>query len=91
MPPRRHPTDKLIEELPVLPPIKKGQRSRRSRTHAFSDAKALATAIEQNKSRKVSQFKAMVEGSRAQGSLGGKRHRKTAKRRRAKKSCGFFW
>lgn len=93
MQPRRHPTDKLMQILPVLPSIKKGQRSRRSRTHAFTDAKALAHAIQENKnkSRKASQLRGAVAESRAQGSLGGKRHRKTMKYRRTKKSCGFFW
>jgi hypothetical protein len=90
MGPRIHPSSiRITNLLKPLPNIKKGQR--RSRMHALEDAKALSKAIENNKSRKASQLRAAVNESRAQESLGGKRNRKTAKRRRAKKSCGWFW
>jgi hypothetical protein len=82
----------------VLPPIeakasspKKGQRLSRSQSRILRrglDAAEFEKFI--NKGKK-SKLRAEVNKSRAQGSLGGKRYRKTMKRRRAKKSCGWFW
>lgn len=98
MPPRRHPSDKLIKKLKVLPPIdtqesspKKGQRLSRSQSRILRrglDAEAFKTFINKGKTSKL---RAAIEKSRAQELLGGKRHRKTAKRRRSKKSRGWFW
>lgn len=99
MQPRRHPSDKLIKQLEVVPPIDpqkssptKRQRLSRSQIRILRrglDAEAFKTFIKKGKTS-TSKLRTAIEESRAQESLGGKSHRKTAKSRRAKKSRGWF-
>jgi hypothetical protein len=89
-----------MKGLMVLPPIdpqtsspKKGPRLSRSQIRILRrglDSDGFRNAIKSRKDS-TSKLRGAVAESRAQESLGGKRNRKTAKRRRAKKSCGFFW
>ena len=98
MPYRKHPSHIPMKRLKVLPPIepkasspKKGQRLTRSQSRILRrglDEEAFKTYINIGKTSKL---RAAVNESRAQESSGGKRNRKTAKRRRTKKSCGWFW
>jgi len=92
---RRQPSAININGLKKLPPInsqgeyKKGQRLSRSQSRILRrglDAEEFKKVI---KSRKASRLRDAVDAARGE-SMGGKRHRKTAKRRRAKKSCGWF-
>lgn len=73
---------------------KRSRESRKSSSHKKEPMTAAQIkAMQKNFEEETGVYKSTRPSSlpKVKQAWGGKRHRKTAKRRRAKKSCGWFW